>query len=296
MASYGSGFAQGMNAGSNMMSNIINTAQRSKLFNQAQQKEKTTNNLFNAYGEKQAQLYNDANYQRDQEWYNNLSDELRVEEDILQQRATQAQEQLKLFSNASPGDMTNLIMQEYKANGGKINDNTYMLANGVANKLFGIKQQAAKLEQDTTLFGLKKQKYEKEINTSQSNIGKQFDDFGIDKTEDNYNKYSGLFSQGKTPTSMTEYKYAVKDHGYKGTYTDFLKFKKQRDNAAPSSIREYDYAVKNQGYKGTYTDFLALKKDPLTASIINEMDDKQEAPKQKPQTKKKTVDDILNNL
>jgi len=235
MASYGSGFAQGLNAGSNLVGNAINDYQKMKLFKQAEQDRADTNGLFKA----STQVNNAANLDQymQGEGQANLpqpSPELEQEQQQLAQRNIQAKKLFSGFENASPGDLTNIIMQEYKANGGKINDNTYTLANGVASKLFGIKQKAIKLAHDNKLFDekiktneLQQQKYKRDLNQPLSPTGKTFTDFNIPLTEENLKAFNSAKNSKKgLTTNIKEYNYA-KQQGYKGSFAEFLdKFKK----------------------------------------------------------------------
>jgi len=70
---------------------------------------------------------------------------------------------MDMFGKASTGDITQAIVDNYAANGGKINEQTYKLATGVASTLFGLKQKETEYQQKNSMFGLKKERLASQI-------------------------------------------------------------------------------------------------------------------------------------
>lgn len=141
MASYGSGFAQGMMAGSAV-------AQRGMDNYNKRQDEETRGRLFQAAygGVDQAQQA------------------LEAEGQALSQAGQQRQGIFNMIGNASQGDITKAIVDNYVSAGGKINDKTYELAAGVAGTLFGAVQQEKDYQNKNMLFQKKMQNYESQMN------------------------------------------------------------------------------------------------------------------------------------
>lgn len=142
MASFGSGFAGGLAAGSV-------AAQRGMDNYEKRQTDEATNKLFGAaYG------------------LNQQGEEIASEE---QQRA----DVIGMLDQASVGDITQAIVDNFAASGGKVNDQTYKLATGVASTLFGIKQKETDFQQKKTLFGLNVAKTEADIANTYDTMNKR---------------------------------------------------------------------------------------------------------------------------
>lgn len=132
MASFGEGFSSGLRSGAAVAHQGIQNYK-------ARQEEEATNQLFGAALGLQQK-----------------GQEIEGEE---QERANV----MGMFDKASVGDITQAIVDNFAANGGKVNDQTYKLATGVASTLFGIKQKEQEFQQKKTLFGLDVQKTQADI-------------------------------------------------------------------------------------------------------------------------------------
>ena len=110
--SYGSGFAQGMQAGSATVGNIMSMVnsmkqqnQRDTLFQQAQDDREQKAGLFKAYQD----AYSKAVTPIEQEAVGLMGDFK-----ALEQKNNQQQDMLQKFNSSSPADMSHFIMEQYK--------------------------------------------------------------------------------------------------------------------------------------------------------------------------------------
>lgn len=168
MASWGSGFSQGMYAGSSVMQRGMDNYEE-------------RNNQ-----ELKGQLFGAAM---------GLDQEGAAVADAENTRANV----LGMIENASLGDITNAIVGNYKANGGKINDKTYEMAFQMAGTLFGAKEKEIEFQQGKELFGQKKRLFEKQMQNYDSMIS-------------NRGKSNGLFG-GKPTSLMKNYNYILETQG-----------------------------------------------------------------------------------
>jgi len=254
--SYGSGFAQGMQAGSGLVSNIINMKngmeranQQKTLFDQSQSDRAQQGQLFNAYGQAQQQAHQQLPTEEV-----GLMGEFKA----LEQKNNQQQEIAKQFDNASAGDITNFIMQNFQANGGKVNDQTYKLAYGVADTLFKTKNEAKKTAQEEQLFTAKMAEYERKRNEPMSAEGKLAQDFGMELTPDVIAKNPKLFGKADTATSN------MKDFALFKNDPEFGKFLQSQKTSATSNLEKEFMFAKQNGYEGSPLEFVEAKKKATT--------------------------------
>ena len=134
MASFGDGFSRGLMGGYALGERYNN-----------RQQEKQQGKLFEA-------AYAPAAEQ-----------ELQQEGQMLNEQGQQRQNIMGMMANATQGDITKAIVDNYVAGGGKINEHTYKLASGVASTLFGATQMEKEYQQKSRLFEKKMQNYDSQI-------------------------------------------------------------------------------------------------------------------------------------
>lgn len=135
--SFGDGFANGLEYGSRVMQRGMDNYKEREL-------EETQGKLFDAALSGKAK-------------------QLDEEGKVIEQKSQERENVMGMFSNASVGDIFQATMDNYTANGGKINNDTYKLAMGVASTLFGMKEKEVEFQRENAMFGLKKEKLQADI-------------------------------------------------------------------------------------------------------------------------------------
>lgn len=179
--SFGSGFAQGMYAGSAV-------AQRGMDNYEKRQDEELKGQLFGAAM--------------------GLDQEGAAVEDAENTRSNV----LSMIENASVGDITNAIVGNYKANGGKINDKTYEMAFQMAGTLFGAKEKEVEFQQGKELFNQKKRLFEKQMQNYDSLISHRGKSGGGGYYDEDGNYVGGGYG-GKPTSLMKNYDYIKRTKG-----------------------------------------------------------------------------------
>ena len=134
MASFGDGFSRGLMGGYALGERYNN-----------RQQEKQQGKLFEA-------AYAPAAEQ-----------ELQQEGQMLNEQGQQRQNIMGMMANATQGDITKAIVDNYVASGGKVNEHTYKLASGVASTLFSAIKGEKEYQQNNRLFDMKMQNYDSQI-------------------------------------------------------------------------------------------------------------------------------------
>lgn len=255
--SYGSGFAQGMQAGSATVGNIMNMVnsmkqqnQRDTLFQQAQDDREQKAGLFKAYQD----AYSKAATPIEQEAVGLMGDFK-----ALEQKNNQQQDMLQKFNSASPADMSHFIMEQYKTNGGKINDQTYAIAYGVADGLFKMKNEYAQTQQQNILFDMKVKEFARKATEPLSAEGKLAQDLGVQLTPELVAKNPRLFGKQTDETSL------MKEYALFKQNPDFADFiQKTKTPETRSNLeKEYDFYKRNGG-DGSLFDYMQGKKQATT--------------------------------
>ena len=242
MASFGSGFAQGLNSGSALVNNIVNmnnSMKRSKmeqtLFNQSQADRQQKGELEKAYfqqAQKQQELHD------------------------LGVRNQQQQTIMDKFDNASPSDLTLFILDNFKKNGGKEDSQTLNLARGVATSLFDMKNSFKETQMRNEKFKNEQALLNKQINAPLSNYGKLAHDFNLPLTKESISKNPSLFGQSDSQTTDQKNYEFVKSQGYKGSFIDYKKELSKRVNPVTKTTDQKNYeTAKSQGYTGSFMDY-----------------------------------------
>lgn len=128
MASFGSGFSQGLGQGTAVADKWVKNYER-------REDEEITNQLFTA------------------------GQQLSQEGMQLDAEGNEIEGTANLFKSASADDMAGMMMKQLVANGGKITDDTAKLAYGAAEQLVGIREKAVEHDQKTKLFESKVANY-----------------------------------------------------------------------------------------------------------------------------------------
>lgn len=172
MSSFGSGFSGGLMAGAKVASTGIDRYEK-------RQTDEATDSLFAAAMGKQ---------------------ELQAEGEGLAVEGEQRAGIMDMLGKASMGDITQAIVGGFAANGGKVNDQTYKLATGVASTLFGIKQDEQEWEQKNTIFGQK-------VRQNEASIANTYD------TMAHRGRSGGGGRGGKSTSFMKEYEFIAQTEG-----------------------------------------------------------------------------------
>lgn len=255
MASYGEGFAQGMHSGSSLVNGIFNMKNQ----NDRQDREKTLFDQSQTDREQKGQLF---------KAYQDQYDQVQGIKELGVRNAEQ-QGLMEQFTNASAGDMTHFIMQNFQANGGKVNDQTYLLASGIGDTLFKTKNEVQKTEQANKLFNLQVQEHQRKLTQPLSNEGKIATDFNMPLTPESISRNPTLFGRADSATAnMKDFKFA-QQNGFKGDFNEFVTSSK---DTKPSDVKAYEYAQKNNGFKGTFVEFKnATKEIPDTPTLLSKL-------------------------
>lgn len=178
MASFGRGFVDGLSAGSDFVGGLRDTYDKIK-------KEEAINGLFTAALDKK---------------------QLEAEGADLEAEGAQRAGVMDMIGNASMGDITQAIVGNFAANGGKVNDETYKLAMGVASTLFGVKQNEQEWQQKNVLFGQK-------IRANEATIANTYDKMNKRVVGGGSGGYGGYGGYGKPTSFMKEAAWIRENYG-----------------------------------------------------------------------------------
>lgn len=115
-----------------------------------------------------------------------------------------------MLENASIGDITNAIVGNFKANGGKIDDKTYEMAFQMAGTLFGAKEKEVAFQQGKEVHEQKKTLFGKQMENYDSLIGHRNASGGGGYYDEDGNYVGG---SGKPTSLMKDYNYIKKTKG-----------------------------------------------------------------------------------
>lgn len=220
-------------------------------------------------------VYNDRMEEEAQGKLFNAAMGLNQEGQELQAMGEKRQGVMNMFGQASMGDITQTIVDNFAANGGKINDQTYKLATGVASTLFGVAQGEKEYQQKNSLF-------KKKIENIDSQIGRR-------------NLLNSRKPQGAKPTKLErDYDWMIKTKGQE--YADKWLDHKTKTGGGATQGYQPTTSMKNDRYCAENPDAFSCKKRDAEYNMYYGSDEEDETlaePTTQPETKKASWKDYL---